>query len=646
MDTLGLSLRQKKLLHFLRGSQTFTTGNALARQLGVSSRTIRSDVAEINEALAPYKARIYSEHSKGYMYVAEDPEAIQNMNQIDIAFLNRDERVRYLAFRFCLSDEPVDLYDLEDEIFVSHTTLEHDIRALKMKYVLSGPRIRLIQEKSSVSFEPNEQKRRYILNQLLHADWDYHGRNNAYYGYHFLEKEWIDTLLQVIPRHLRSYHIELEDPNLVALDLAVAIMIHRIRSGHSLPEDKPVMRTDPEVSAAADDLFRELSDLFGEDFSRTEQDAIYRLIAGVRLPDMFSIRMDNVHEHFSSVTIRLADIYLEKIDHQYGLDLSADHDFYFTLLFFLRYLQISDHIFYGQENRDIARENLLPEFEIAWGIQDPALEYLGYYLTELELLHLAYLISGALEFYSDTHPEHKIRTIIFCHMNMTAAWALKRKILAAFGKYLNVTDLLPVNSKDVWEFKNTELILSTVRKPLTNDPNIRTIKISPLLPPDDYLKISAFIQSSRITALCPGKNFSIGKLLEDAVWIEKTAFSRRFEIIEEMAGSLIREGIVPPDYEADLLRREAISSFGIRPGLLFLHSLVPAVKTRLAVAIFEHQIIWNSHKIRIAVMGAFRPEDTVLVLKLNQILNDPSVDPEAYGNLRTREEILRFFQSI
>ena len=104
MDTLGLSLRQKKLLHFLRGSQTFTTGNALAHQLGVSSRTIRSDVAEINAALAPYKARIYSEHSKGYMYVAEDPEAIQNMNQIDIAFLNRDERVRYLAFRFCLSD--------------------------------------------------------------------------------------------------------------------------------------------------------------------------------------------------------------------------------------------------------------------------------------------------------------------------------------------------------------------------------------------------------------------------------------------------------------------------------------------------------------------------------------------------------------
>ncbi len=646
MDALGLSLRQKKLLHFLRGSQTFTTGSALARQLGVSSRTIRSDVAGINAALAPYKAQIYSEHSKGYLYVAEDPEAIQSMNQIDIAVLTRDERVRYLAFRFCLSDEPVDLYDLEDEIFVSHTTLEHDLRALKMKYVLSGPRILLVQEKSCVSFEPNEQKRRYILNQLLHADWDYHGRNNAYYGYHFLEKEWIDTLLKVIPRHLRRYHIELEDPNLVALHLAVAIMIHRIRSGHSLPEENPVIRMDPEVSAAVDELFRELSDLFGEDFSPTEQDAIYRLIAGARLPDMLSIRMDNVHEHFSSVTIHLADAYLEKIRLQYGLDLSTDHDFYFTLLFFLRYLQISDHIFYGQGNRDIARENLLPEFEIAWGIQDLALEYLGYYLTELEVVHLAHLISGALEFYSDSHPEHKIKTIIFCHMNMTAAWALKRKVLAAFGKYLEVTDLLPVNSKDTREFKDTGLVLSTVRKPLTTDPHIRTIKISPLFPPADSLNISAFIQNSRIKYLCSGEDCPLGKLLENAVWIEKTAVSKRFEIIEAMAGSLIREGIVTPAYEADLLRREAISSFGIRPGLLFLHSLVPAAQTRLAVAVFEHQIIWNSHKIRIAVMGAFRSEDAVLVLKLNQILNDPAVDPEAYRNLRTREEILRFFQSV
>ena len=48
MDTLGLSLRQKKLLHMLRGMNSYITGKALARQLNVSVRTIRNDVADIS----------------------------------------------------------------------------------------------------------------------------------------------------------------------------------------------------------------------------------------------------------------------------------------------------------------------------------------------------------------------------------------------------------------------------------------------------------------------------------------------------------------------------------------------------------------------------------------------------------------------
>ena len=121
--TLNLSLRQKKLLHIMQGTEGFITGNELARQLSVSPRTIRSDVAEINRTLAPHRAQILSERSKGYLYSAEDPNAIENMNRIDYAFFTKDDRIRYLAFRLCLSDEPLDMYDLEDEMYVSRTTL-------------------------------------------------------------------------------------------------------------------------------------------------------------------------------------------------------------------------------------------------------------------------------------------------------------------------------------------------------------------------------------------------------------------------------------------------------------------------------------------------------------------------------------------
>ena len=55
-------------------------------------------------------------------------------------FLQRRSAPAYPAFALCLSpDIPINIYDLEEEMFVSHTTLEHDINYLREKYVLAPP---------------------------------------------------------------------------------------------------------------------------------------------------------------------------------------------------------------------------------------------------------------------------------------------------------------------------------------------------------------------------------------------------------------------------------------------------------------------------------------------------------------------------
>ena len=640
MDTLGLSLRQKKLLHLLRGVDTFTTGNSLARQLGVSPRTIRTDVAAINKSLAPYSARIYSEHSKGYLYRAEDPEAIQTLNRIDNAFLTRSERVRYLAFRFCLTDTPLNIYDLEDEIFVSHTTLEHDIRQLKIQYVLSPPRIRFFLEKENLSFEKDERKRRIILNQLFHADWDYHGRNNAYYGYHFLEADTMEHILDHLPRLLYRHNIAIEDPVLVSLNLAVAIMIHRVKTGHLLPASETKPCRDPEIEEAVSDLFSSLTKETGLTFSYSEQEEIGRMIRAGRLKKVAGIEGGTLADHFDSSSIALAEAFLKRVNEVFHLDFSGDEDFIVTLLAYIQYLQASERVFNDQENRELLHENLLPEFEIAWLFQDLAIIHLGCYITETELFYLARAVSGALEFFFETHPEYKLRTVICCHLNMTAAWALKRKILGSFDKYLNITDLLPVNAKDALDFSSTDLVLSTVRKSITNRPGTDTIQIHTLFPPEDTLTISAYIRSYRLRQLCPCGSFSPEDLLSRAIWLENLDAGSRFDVIETMAKRLIREGIVPQEYETDLLRREAISTFGIRSEILFLHSLVPAEKTQLCVAIFRHRLSWQSTKIRVAVMGAFMPGDGPVLLLLNQLLH--SFREPVFGKtIPTREEVSR-----
>ena len=72
MDDLTLTLRQRKLLHYLQHQSDYVTGQALAAYLSVSSRTVRTDVTEINEMLAEKGIHIYSKRSSGYLLRAED----------------------------------------------------------------------------------------------------------------------------------------------------------------------------------------------------------------------------------------------------------------------------------------------------------------------------------------------------------------------------------------------------------------------------------------------------------------------------------------------------------------------------------------------------------------------------------------------
>ena len=153
MASLNLTLRQRKLLHTIQNRKDMITGQELAGLLNASARTIRSDVVMINHELKPYGASIESIRSKGYFFTAEDPDSIRKLNRIETAFFTREDRIRTLALELCIAEEPLSCFDLEDEMFISHTTLENDIRLLRLRYMMNGPRIRIITGHNDISFE-------------------------------------------------------------------------------------------------------------------------------------------------------------------------------------------------------------------------------------------------------------------------------------------------------------------------------------------------------------------------------------------------------------------------------------------------------------------------------------------------------------
>lgn len=646
MKTLNLTLRQRKLLHIVENQSGYVTGMQLASELNVSPRTIRNDIVAINSSIAPYNARIISMRSKGYLYQAQDEEIIRELNRIDTAFFTKEDRVRFLTFRLCLSDEPLNLYDLEDEMYVSHTTLLYDLRTLKMNYVLNKPHIRLIQSKNNISFEQDEQKIRKILLRLFHEGWDYSSGGNAFYAYQFLDKKVMKMLISEIPVCLRDHHIRMEDPGMIALELSLAIMYYRCKTGHPLPEQEPASHDDKIIWDMTADLFHFLEKELNYSFPQAEVENIFLLISSSRLPDVSLITRENISDFISPDIIRIGNLYLEKIQEILGLDFLSDDDFYITLLFYLRALQTGHIFFNNQGNLNASKEILSAELEIAWIFQDIILEHTGQLLSETELNYLANCISGALEFYFVTHPEKKLRAVLCCSRNMPSAWALKRKILGAFSNYLEITDLIPVNTRNTFDFSDTDLILSTIRTNSTDELSDMTLQISYLLEPSDLSAISRYIQERKIRFLCPYSGTNLKMLFETAFWHERALFSERFPIIETLASDFIHEGVATEQHLLLILKRESISSYVTRPGLVFLHTLLPAKETRLSFMTLDHRIIWNGQKIRTIVMAMFNEKDRNLLFLLKYIFNGMNYDMESLKMKKSKKEVTDFFLDL
>ncbi len=639
MESLELSLRQRNILHIIRSRSSYVTSKELAQKLKVSSRTIRNDIIEMNRILAPYNASVFSTQSKGFLFRAEDPEKIRRLSKVDTAFFSRSERIRYLAFRLCQSDDPVNLYDLEDEIFISRTALLSDLRGLKEKYSLLDPHIELLQNKGDIWFEQDELKIRSVLLNLFHEDWDYDTSGNAYYGFHCLDEDLIALLMHETPRILYRYGIRMDDPTLIALELTLAIMDYRCQSGHFYPESSCEPDTDSPAWQAAEALFSLILDQTGVSYPLSEKERIAEFISNAYVSaDLLQYRKDNTNETASHMREQVTH-YLDEIRGAFHVDLSGDDEFVHTLTIFLQQLMSGYTIFAQHENYRSIKELLSAEYELAYYFQRLAPGLLGRRLTDREICNLALCFSGAVRNYLNIHSDQKLKAVLFSHRNTASAWGLKRKILESFQHYIDIVDILPVNYKDNYDFSGIDLILTTVKKTTTVSAHHAVTMIINDTPSSDPSEHAMQIKFLSFRNIWPLPALSSDELFRNSYYHENAEAKDRFHVIEMMGADYRKHGICGDLHLADILDREKDVSFAFRPGIVFLYTIRPAAKTQLSIMSLKHSIRWNSYKVSTVVMAMFTKEDINLLFHLKVAFCYRSYDLDVLKKQKTREEL-------
>ncbi|MER0122608.1 BglG family transcription antiterminator [Streptococcus sp. ZJ100] len=145
------------LINLLLLSKLPVQMDQLQKDLQVSARTIRNDIASLNEFLEKYHLpKVQSIRSKGFqLELSEQEEKIFRSYLRDEEmedYLTREERIVDILLDIALSVDPVFLYRKEEEYRVSKSTIDEDMRQLRQRLIsyhvqiVSLPKIGLVLE--------------------------------------------------------------------------------------------------------------------------------------------------------------------------------------------------------------------------------------------------------------------------------------------------------------------------------------------------------------------------------------------------------------------------------------------------------------------------------------------------------------------
>lgn len=641
MKTIDLTLRQRKILYMIQSSTDFVTSKSLADELHVSSRTIRNDIVEMNKILEPYNTRIISQNSKGFLFESDNPEKINQLTKVDIAVFTRTERIRYLAFRLCEATEPLNLLDLEDEIFVSHSVLISDIAALKQKYTYGEANIRVITKGDLVSIEQDEPKIRALILSLFHEDWDYNTSKNAYYGHYFLDGRLMRIVLSNVPKILSNYQIRLDDSTLVAFELSLVIMHHRYKTGHCFPESSHHMTLNSTAGHATTDIFQLIEDYAKVKYPASEKDRIWNFLSNVSLSPQEWNEPLNPDIRISPFARNEAIKYLRHINEIFKVDFSKDAEFVAILQIFLQQLLAGNTAFNQKHNYHSTKEHLTAEYELAWQFQTFAQEYLHRFLYETEIDSLAILFTGAIRHYFDLNPQNKLQVVLFSHRNMALAWALKRKILEGFHLYLDVKAIYPINYMKSYDYSDVDIALITVDKKIPAGNKVETILIDdsedmPPLKNPEVLKLLSFKK------LWPQPDISMDKLFKESFWVDCFEVTEFIQIIKAISNEYIIKQIATDQHFLDIIHRESHVSFAMKNGIMFLYTLIPAEKTQLSVMHLTQRFRYNDFRINTIVVATFEKEERNLIFPLKILLCNNDYDYDVLGDITSPDDFWEY----
>lgn len=589
------------LLKYLLEKDSWVTASSLSDHLMISVRTVKTYIRELNESCSG----VIHSSSRGYLIDSKLAAKVLQESKSGIPQTAR-ERAAYIINRVVKNQEPVSIYDLCDELFISTTTLRSVLPRIHKK--LEAFQLTLSISSDMLSIGGLEKNKRKLLSSLL-----YNESNENFVNLETIQRTFLDIDIAYIRNSildiLNEYQYFINDYSLINLVLHVAIAVDRIQN-HHMENEAALSATQPHLLFHEYELSGKVVKCLEQHFHITFSDneiseMALILISRVTSLDYQSITAENLEDFIGKSCMELVHELINAISTYYYINLNEPE-------FLVRFALHIKNLLVRAETEHFSKNPLADNIKVSCPlIYDNAVwissiikERTGLVINDDEIAYIAFHLGSALE--AQKELANKLSVVIYCPTYYNMNNRLYDILNQRFSSDLMIANVI-TDETDLKKIAAPDLIISTV--PMNTPTSIPRIQVQPFLSEADINGIYQKVADIRADKKRETFTTYLKQLILPEIF-ERTETPKDWrETIHHLCQKLLSLGYVNEHFETEVLEREEMSSTGFQ-NFAIPHALkMNANKTGMFIYLCNTPLDWHGTPVSLVILLCFNREE-------------------------------------
>ncbi|MGP4079152.1 BglG family transcription antiterminator [Pseudalkalibacillus sp. R45] len=613
-----INARLKQIIKELLVHEEPVTGDYLSKILGVTSRTVRNDIASLNQELKKIGVQIDAQRGVGYFIEPKPDKEIQDLIEelfqidqhveSDVPVLP-EERVLYILKSIVMADDFITIEQLADELFVSKSTVDNDLK--QVEKLLSKFDVSLFKKPNyGIKLVGDEMNIRFCLSAYLSDFKNEQAVNADEDSPSVIEGIDIDLIKAITKKHIKQLPFNIADLPLNNLIMHIAIGIQRIKKGKSIQLgsiDMEHLKEQKEFFVASH-IVTSLEEAFFIKIPKEEVAYITIHLLGAKQFQDGQLSEDDFVRLIGEGNYQLILEILAEIKRVYRIQLDDDNELIYGLGLHLR--SALNRLKYKMNLQNPMLKEIKTSypfsFELAIVASDVIRSKHDLTINEDEIGYIAVHLAAAIERMKNKKKREIKRVAVVCSSGMGTAKLLAASIESKFPGLTIVGTYPSYSLTDIEE--EVDLILSTV--PINEDSAIPVLQINALLTEDDVEKVRGYISSKYLNDDKEKSFEKLQNLFSEDLFFPEIDKRDPIGIIKTMSYTLEVKGYVNEEYVDSVLEREEISPTSIGNLVAIPHPIKPnALDSCIAIGILKKPVQWGEHTVQFVLLLALNEKD-------------------------------------